>query len=155
MLACLCHVFLVIKLPEASGLQARSGKAKTMIANAAPLDGDFARLSTHKDSPLDLVHLAKQTLGDRSLENEILRLFLKQSDSCMEKVVNAASNDDRFQAAHTIKGSASNIGAWDVAHCASEVEAAREQSIQDDIKSLRTALNNTCAFIRSILDDVG
>ena len=33
--------------------------------------------------PIDLVHLARQTLGDRSLEQEVLRLFLTQMDVYM------------------------------------------------------------------------
>jgi hypothetical protein len=31
------------------------------------------------DRPIDLVHLARATLGDRSLEREVLQLFDRQS----------------------------------------------------------------------------
>lgn len=102
--------------------------------------------------PIDLVHLAKQTLGDRSLEQEVLRLFLTQMDIYMERVEKATSPDTRFAAVHTIKGSARNIGAWDVADVAAHLESAAEDEIVGDIKSLKNALDETCSFINSILD---
>jgi len=113
-----------------------------------------AELSSQNASrPIDLVHLAKQTLGDRSLEQEVLRLFLTQMGVYMERVENATSHKERFAAAHTIKGSARNIGAWDVADVAAHLESAAEDEIISDIKSLRHSLDETCMFILSILDE--
>ena len=37
--------------------------------------------------PIDLVHLARQTLGDRSLEQEVLRLFLTQMEVYMLSLI--------------------------------------------------------------------
>lgn len=103
--------------------------------------------------PIDLVHLAKQTLGDRSLENEVLRLFLTQSEVYMKRVEQAGCANDRFVAAHTIKGSACNIGAWEVADVAAQLEIAKEEEIVNDVMALKEALGQTCGFIRSILDE--
>ncbi|MEP4705311.1 MAG: Hpt domain-containing protein [Hyphomicrobiales bacterium] len=103
--------------------------------------------------PIDLVHLAKQTLGDRSLETEVLRLFMTQADVYMKRVEQANDDDTRFAAAHTIKGSARNIGAWIVADAAAEVETAKEAKITADIAALKEALSETCFFISGILEE--
>lgn len=103
--------------------------------------------------PIDLVHLAKQTLGDRSLENEVLRLFMTQADVYMQRVEQANDDDARFAAAHTIKGSARNIGAWIVADAAEHVETSHEDKIAADVAALKDALRETCSFISSLLDE--
>ena len=103
--------------------------------------------------PIDLVHLARQTLGDRSLEQEVLRLFLTQMDVYMDRVENAKNYEERFAASHTIKGSARNIGAWGVADVAAHLESAAEDEIPSDVKALKLALDETCQFILSILDE--
>ena len=54
--------------------------------------------------PVDLVHLSRQTLGDRSLEVEILRLFKSQSTLYIERLANASTADERNMAAHTVIG---------------------------------------------------
>ncbi|MBA4783502.1 MAG: Hpt domain-containing protein [Rhizobiales bacterium] len=105
------------------------------------------------DRPIDLVHLAKQTLGDRSLENEVLQLFMTQSDIYMKRLESANDDRQRFEAAHTIKGSARNIGAWGVADAAAHLEQAQEAEIQADVATLRLALMETRSFIRSLLDE--
>lgn len=111
---------------------------------------------THHDverRPIDLVHLAKQTLGDRSLETEVLRLFMTQADVYMQRVEQANDDDARFAAAHTIKGSARNIGAWIVADAAADVETAKEAKITADIAALKEALRETCFFISGLLEE--
>ena len=118
---------------------------------ALKMDAETALQSQSR--PIDLVHLAKQTLGDRSLEQEVLRLFLTQMGVYMERVENATTHEERFAASHTIKGSARNIGAWDVADVAAHLESAAEDEITADVKALRNALDEACEFISSILDE--
>lgn len=118
---------------------------------ALKTDSEFVLQSQSR--PIDLVHLAKQTLGDRSLEQEVLRLFLTQMDTYIERVESATTHEQRFTAAHTIKGSARNIGAWDVADVAAHLESAAEDQIPADVKALKETLNETCIFILSILDE--
>ena len=43
------------------------------------------------DRPIDLVHLARTTLGDRSLEREVLQLFDRQSTLLIARMRYAAS----------------------------------------------------------------
>ncbi|WP_162901606.1 hypothetical protein [Breoghania sp. L-A4] len=55
---------------------------------------------------MDLVHLARHTLGNRDLEQEVLRLFIRQSVVFLDKMKGATNHEQRACAAHTIKGSA-------------------------------------------------
>jgi hypothetical protein len=72
--------------------------------------------------PVDLVHLARQTLGDRALEAEVLGLFLHQAKQVREEIV-TAQPPHRKRLAHGLKGAALGIGAFGVADCAAEIEA--------------------------------
>lgn len=74
------------------------------------------------ERPIDLVHLARQTLGDRALEREILDLFLTQVKAVLSRL-EAAAPDARPDLAHTLKGSARAVGAWKVALQAEACEA--------------------------------
>lgn len=72
---------------------------------------------------IDLVHLARMTLDDRALEREVLALFDRQMVLMMERI-GSSTPDVAAAAAHTLKGSASGIGAWQVANAAAAVESA-------------------------------
>ena len=68
--------------------------------------------------PVDLVHLARQTLGNRDIEAEVLRLFVRQSPHMMARILGAIDDQVRRDAAHGLCGSARAIGAWGVAETA-------------------------------------
>jgi HPt (histidine-containing phosphotransfer) domain-containing protein len=84
---------------------------------AAPTD----TLAPTSVASIDLEHLARMTLGERSLEAEVLVLFDRQA-----AVLLAHMRDSTPAAvaafAHTLKGSARGIGAWRVAAAADAVE---------------------------------
>jgi HPt (histidine-containing phosphotransfer) domain-containing protein len=77
------------------------------------------------DCPIDLVHLARQTMGDRALEVELLALFDRQAAQIAEKL-GALDSDSvegwRADLAHKLKGSARAIGAHAVAAAAENYE---------------------------------
>ena len=75
------------------------------------------------DRPIDLVHLARTTLGDRALEREVLQLFDRQSSMLIARMRTAAPAAVAALA-HTLKGSARGIGAWRVARAADLLELA-------------------------------
>src|SRR5690349_8857859 len=75
------------------------------------------------DRAIDLVHLARTTLGDRALEREVLQLFDRQSSILIARMRGAAPAVVAALA-HTLKGSARGIGAWRVAHAAETLELA-------------------------------
>ena len=80
--------------------------------------------ATSSDRPIDLVHLERQTLGDRELEREILSLFVRQSEMLGARIGGEANAIERLTIAHTLKGSARAIGAFRVAEAAEAVENA-------------------------------
>ena len=86
-----------------------------MDVSAAPVRHGVKR-------PVDLVHLARYTMGNRSLEREVLELFRQQSTLHLSRMQEAANERAWREAAHTVKGSAKGIGAWHVATTAEEAE---------------------------------
>jgi HPt (histidine-containing phosphotransfer) domain-containing protein len=93
------------------------------------------------------VHLSRYTLGERALEREVLELFCTQSLVYLERLREAQSDQDWKDAAHSLKGSASAIGAWRAAEAAQRAEAlsgepliaSRDLRLRDIEQSLREA----------------
>ncbi|MCC7346591.1 MAG: Hpt domain-containing protein [Variibacter sp.] len=105
------------------------------------------------DRPLDLVHLARMTFGDRSLEREVLQLFVRQSEQLLERMQGAAATAVSALA-HTLKGSARGIGAWRVAAEAEAVELAAGRATEElrtSVATLRAAVEETRAIIVDLL----
>jgi HPt (histidine-containing phosphotransfer) domain-containing protein len=73
------------------------------------------------EAVIDLEHLARMTLGERSLEAEVLTLFDLQAATLLAHMRNSAP-PAVAAFAHTLKGSARGIGAWRVAAAADGVE---------------------------------
>ena len=74
------------------------------------------------ERPVDLVHLARQTLGDRALEREVLGLFEVQAKAIIAQLFEVGDENLRHDLAHTLKGSARAVGAWKVAEAAEACE---------------------------------
>jgi hypothetical protein len=85
---------------------------------AAPID---APPLVPVEAAIDLKHLARMTLGERSLEAEVLMLFDRQAAVLLDHMRQAAPQAIAAFA-HTLKGSARGIGAWRVAAAAEAVE---------------------------------
>jgi HPt (histidine-containing phosphotransfer) domain-containing protein len=95
---------------------------------AASLEPTFAeRRATSRQRPIDLVHLARATDGDESLEAELLSMFDRQSEKLAERVKFAdLPRRARADIAHRLRGSALAIGAFAVAEAAQSLETAFE-----------------------------
>ena len=102
--------------------------------------------------PVDLAHLARQTFGQRELEQEVLRLFLSHAAIHLARLKAASDPAGRRAAAHFIKGSARGIGAWQVATAADIVERAPDQE-GEAIETLASAIEETRSFIATLLED--
>jgi len=102
------------------------------------------------DRPIDLVHLARATLGDRSLEREVLQLFDRQSALLIARLRNAGP-DGVAMIAHTLKGSARGIGAWRVARAAEAVELAGGTESDAALERLAAATDEARAVIADLL----
>jgi HPt (histidine-containing phosphotransfer) domain-containing protein len=75
--------------------------------------------------PFDLVHLSRQTMGDRELEHEVLALFERQASHIGDKLTTLESGAEhhvRADLAHKLKGSARAVGAFAVATAAENYE---------------------------------
>ena len=83
---------------------------------------EFSGSQGSERSPIDRAHLARYTLADPRLEREILGLFVAQLPLTLEALRFAASDRDWRVAAHTLKGSARAVGAWQIAEIALEAE---------------------------------
>ena len=105
------------------------------------------------DRPIDLVHLARTTLGDRGLEREVLQLFDRQSTLLIARM-RAAAPAGMATLAHTLKGSARGIGAWRVARAAEALELAGPSgpdAVAGALDQLTTAAEEARAVIAELL----
>lgn len=80
------------------------------------------RADTSFATAIDVGHLNRQTMGDRSLEREVLELFRRQARILLFRFEALTNPDDRANVAHTLKGSARGVGASRVAFAAEELE---------------------------------
>lgn len=102
---------------------------------------------------VDLAHLARHTLGNRSLEREVLRLFVGQAEMVLERLENAQHAMVIQEQAHTIKGSARGIGAWKVALAAEALQNDAASDTQSALIVLRKAIEEANAFIVDLLGE--
>jgi hypothetical protein len=102
------------------------------------------------DRPIDLVHLARMTLGERSLEREVLALFDRQATLLLARMRSAAPAGI-LTLAHTLKGSARGIGAWRVARAAEALEGVSGPETAAAIDGLAAAVEEVRAVIAELL----
>jgi HPt (histidine-containing phosphotransfer) domain-containing protein len=104
------------------------------------------------DSPLDTAHLARMTLGERSLEREVLAMFAEQALTLSRRL--AAQPPDSAMLAHTLKGSARAIGAFAVADAAEALEHALQEGceIRPALARLDRRVSEARAVIETLLD---
>jgi HPt (histidine-containing phosphotransfer) domain-containing protein len=99
-------------------------EVETTQLNRVAFDGPHAAFGVPSSNrPLDLVHLARQTGGDRVLETEILQLFRQQIGLCAGQL-RMTSGRERKLIAHTVKGSARAVGAFGLSRIAAQIEEA-------------------------------
>ena len=103
------------------------------------------------DGPIDLEHLQRMTLGDASLEREVLTMFSAQAAGLIGRL--AALPADAAALAHTLKGSARAIGAFAVADAASDLEAALRQggNVSQALTELKAAIAQARMAVDAIL----
>jgi HPt (histidine-containing phosphotransfer) domain-containing protein len=99
---------------------------------------------------IDLGHLSRMTLGERSLEREVLELFGRQAEILLPRIA-AGSPMLAAAAAHTLKGSAVGIGAWRVARAAEAVELAGSVALAAAVEALGAAVDEAKDTIAGLL----
>src|SRR5260370_42152718 len=96
-------------------------------------DASSSALAFHQ-RPIDLVHLARTTLGDPSMEGEMLEAFGLKTSMLILRMQQAARSSI-FATAQALKGSARGIGAWRVASAAEAVELAASNGPQPGLQT--------------------
>ena len=87
------------------------------------------------DGPFDFDHLKRKTMGDASLEREVLAMFAAQASELIEKIVKMPTNVDHL--AHKLRGSAEAVGAFRIIDAAEWLEnCLRDNS--DNAEALMT-----------------
>ncbi|MDX8497135.1 Hpt domain-containing protein [Mesorhizobium sp. VK4C] len=119
-------------------------RGESGIAFSMP-GGDVS--GTAGSRPVDLAHLARQTMDDRALEQEVLALFVQQALSVRDKILDADAKE-RVLLAHSLKGSARGIGAFAVAECAATIEKQPEDA--RIVKKLGVLIEEVRDFIAAI-----
>src|ERR1700722_13461535 len=104
------------------------------------------------DGVLDEHHLRQMTLGDQSLEREVLQVFARQITLMLKRIARAEP-PHAAAAAHTLKGSARGLGAWRVAEAAEQLEQAATGlgNLSEAIAELEIAANEVCGAIETRL----
>ena len=122
------------------------------MSHAAAVSAIAAAQPAASGALIDRAHLARMTLGDANLEREILNLFERQAELLvgrMRSLPPAAVST----LAHTLKGSAKGIGAWNVARAAEAVELAdgTVAELVSALDRLAAEIGATRATIRDML----
>ena len=97
------------------------------------------------DGPIDTEHLQRMTLGDASLEREVLAMFSAQAAGLIGTLGALPANAGAL--AHTLKGSAHAIGAFRVADAAGRLETLirnggdPSEALLDSVAQARAAVD--------------
>ncbi len=107
-----------------------------------------------KSRILGLVHLARQTLGDPGLEQEVLRIFADASRAYCAGVQSASTPDALKINLHSLKGASAGVGANFVADMAraAETELRETGKVCDETRSdLAITVEEVNTYIATLL----
>jgi HPt (histidine-containing phosphotransfer) domain-containing protein len=102
------------------------------------------------DGPIDTEHLKRMTLGDADLKREVLAMFAAQAVGLIGTFATLPADAEAL--AHTLKGSAREIGAFRVAEAAESLEAAIQNG--DDPAQALAGLDDAIAQVRAAIDAI-
>ncbi len=110
-------------------------------------------MGEQQERAIDLVHLARQTLGDHELEAEILSLFVRQSRNLSGRIGAAPDARTRGDLAHTLKGSARAVGAWRIARNAEAIEVIEDPAeLPAAVAKLAGSVEEAISMIQAFAD---
>jgi HPt (histidine-containing phosphotransfer) domain-containing protein len=103
------------------------------------------------DGPIDFEHLQRMTLGDASLEQEVLAMFAAQSAKLIGTLATLPAEAGAL--VHTLKGSARAIGAFGVGEAAARLETALANGFEpsDALAELSEAVALARTAIEAVL----
>jgi HPt (histidine-containing phosphotransfer) domain-containing protein len=107
---------------------------------------------------LDRAFLARQSMHDARVERDVLSMFFDQSAQLLKIIREAADAPTRREAAHRLYGSASAVGAEQVAEAARRLETMTteaESVVMEAIVVLHAAVAEARATIAGLLGGAG
>lgn len=96
--------------------------------------------------PVDLVHLAKQCMGDAKLEREILHLFDGMIATYHARLDLSGPSGQAMMVLHAMRGAAGGVGAF--------VVADHSRAIEDELRAGRAVTRQQLAELGIAVSDV-
>ncbi|WP_106752982.1 Hpt domain-containing protein [Pannonibacter carbonis] len=93
------------------------------MGHKAPTGTDWPCENHEPSPPVDRSVLAASTFGNTDLEQEVLRLFLVQAQTLLQRIGSAPTKGEAADQVHTLKGSSRAVGAGRLADACEVVEA--------------------------------
>jgi HPt (histidine-containing phosphotransfer) domain-containing protein len=114
--------------------------------------GSAAFAAAQTAAPIDHAHLGRYTMGNRALEVEVLQLFAGQAPETLAMLAAAVTDRDWHIAAHTLKGSARAVGAWEIATLAetAERDGPAEPSRSENLARIGASLEHVRQYIDTL-----
>lgn len=106
--------------------------------------------------PIDLVHLARQTMGDQMLEQEVLRMFERQVNVYFERVRATHDHYELELGLHTLRSASVGIGATALADIVrgAERELAEVGRVDPEtLDDMAMAVSEVSAYILNLIAD--
>jgi len=109
-------------------------------------------MASEPRTAIDMVHLGTYTQGDRSLELELLNMFLPSAQGYIDAMAEG-QGEIWWTAAHSLKGVALGVGAWEIAALAEAAEGHRDSAQpvrHEDVAALQTAWESVRCFVANL-----
>lgn len=115
-------------------------------------NGDPVKHDLSERPLIDFDYLGKFTQGDPVLQREILTLFANQVAMLVDQLSQTADNRAWTFLAHSLKGTARAVGAWQLAQMAETMEQQGADGGQrrELVKRLRPVADRAVTFARSV-----
>jgi hypothetical protein len=127
-----------------------------MVPSDVAFETAYEDLEQGQRRPIDLVHLAKQSLGDEGIEQEILRLFNEMIVSHFEGVETSTTLEALTGHLHALRLAAAGAGAWGLARQAGfaedEIKAGKPVN-PEWIDDLEMVVHEVSAYACSLIKD--
>jgi len=126
----------------------------TMMAASRGMAEAVFQMSHLGPAPIDHAYLARFTLGNLELEQEVLDLFAQSAPAYVESLKGADSLRAWREAAHTLKGSARSVGARAVAALAEQaeqLEGAGDPAAGAVVEALSASVDDVRAYIAGLV----
>jgi len=107
---------------------------------------------------IDWDHLEKYVVGDDALRDEILTIFVEQAGKLVAQFDAAQTDEGWKTTAHTLKGAARGVGAWDLGALCEEAEdviggvPGKRETRSALLISIRRKLNATIGAAKELRD---